>query len=234
MYQDSGTTNNITFGSNTDNITYSHGEQLYIGGMNDLVRAVDSQQLTIRSYDTTGSATDMIVPYSTFDPFATNSATSQNLIFTSNDNSIVWKIEPAKPRTRGRTLNRHGRGARCANFDNATQQEIVALQLLKGLVGQDDFRRYLKYGFVMVRGHSGLRYQIERGRHVVGVWNERSRIDGICVYLDGPFPPTDGVITRMLMAERDELELWRRGNSKAGRSVTTADLMRLYGVEVAA
>lgn len=138
-----------------------------------------------------------------------------------------------RTRTRGRSVvrrNHHGLQPRAVNvdFSTATPEEITALQLLRGLVGQEEFRRYLKYGFVMVRGASGLRYQITRGRHVINVWNERGRVDGICVYLQGRFPPTDDTITRMLMAERDELELWRRGNSNVGRSATLADLQRLY------
>jgi hypothetical protein len=124
--------------------------------------------------------------------------------------------------------------AESVDFSNATQAELTALQLLRQLVGQDEFRRYLRYGFVMVRGHSGLRYQVQRNRHVVDVWNERGRVDGICVYLSGSFPETDGVITRMLMAERDELELWRRGNSRAGRAVSLTDLAQLYCKQVAA
>lgn len=141
---------------------------------------------------------------------------------------------PRRTRTRGRSLvrrNHRGMQPRAVrvDFSTATPEEITALQLLRGLVGQDEFRRYLKYGFVMVRGASGLRYQIKRSRHVIDVWNERGRVDGICVYLQGQYPPTDDTITRMLMAERDELELWRRGNSTLGRKATLADLQQLYG-----
>jgi hypothetical protein len=131
--------------------------------------------------------------------------------------------------SRFKRVNHRGLEPRAAhvNFQNATPAELTALQLLRQLIGQTEFRRYLRYGFVVVTGRSGLRYQVVRDRHVIVVWGRYGRLDSICCYLAGPFPPTDAVITRMLMAERDELELWRRGNSRLGRDVTLQDLERL-------
>lgn len=210
-----------------------------LSNINDITRAVEQNQLVIRRHDT-GSTTDYVTTYPTINfgdstdtiTYASNAVTFDTIELTNQGGHVSFQY--SRPPRRGRVgVRRNHRGllprAVSVDFSQATPAEIQALQLLRGLVGQDEFRRYLKYGFVMVRGASGLRYQVRRGRHVVDVWNERGRVDGICVYLGGPFPPTDDTITRMLMAERDELELWRRGNSRLGKGATLQDLQRLYG-----
>jgi hypothetical protein len=232
---------------------------LTINGMDDITRGATDGRLIVRTYDGTGSTTEQHVDYpivsvnggSTFeiaepirfDVDTTTFGSTTDLYgplgcrdtgtgtITFND---LFYQPFRRTRTRGRSVvRRNHRGmqprAVTVDFSTATPEEITALQLLRGLVGQDEFRRYLKYGFLMVRGASGLRYQIKRGRHAIDVWNERGRVHGICVYLAGNYPPTDDTITRMLMAERDELELWRRGNSSLGRKATLADLQQLYG-----
>lgn len=239
-------------------MTVAAQNDLQINSMADITQGVTTGDLVIRTYDSTGTQFRQTVQYPiiSIDSGSTMSLAGRNVgvalkspisfhvdttTFGDNSTTNLWydanaiSSEPfGRPqRLRGRTLHRQNhRGlaprAVSVDFSTATPAEIQALQLLRGLVGQDEFRRYLKYGFIMVRGGSGLRYQVRRGRHVVDVWNERGRVDGICVYLQGQFPPTDDTITRMLMAERDELELWRRGNSRAGRGVTAADLERLY------
>jgi hypothetical protein len=227
-------------------------ESLTINGMQDITGAVTSGKLYLRGYGMGGTTDQIVVDYPIVDTSqylrysGTGTAasdlsdiTSNTITFNTGLNDLLVYAEPKPVRSLGRTLHRQNhRGmqprAVSVDFSTATPEEITALQLLRQLVGQDEFRRYLKYGFVMVQGASGLRYQIRRGRHVVDVWNERGRVDGICVYLTGNFPPTDDTITRMLMAERDELELWRRGNSRTGRKATVMDLARLYGERVAA
>lgn len=226
--------------------------------MQDLTQSIQDGRLTIRSYDSAGTTTVLDrISYpvygtgtdyvrwpgtDTIDSACTDGVITINVGDTLGANLVyhgtTWgEVKPT--RSRGRTLarrNHRGMAPRAVrvDFSTATPAELTALQLLRGLVGQDEFRRYLKYGFIMVRGASGLRYQIERGRHVINVWNERGRVHGICVYLAGNYPPTDDTITRMLMAERDELELWRRGNSSLGRNATLEDLQRLYSQSVAA
>jgi len=117
-------------------------------------------------------------------------------------------------------------------FGNVAQNEIVALQLLKSMVSADRWRKYLKCGFVDVVGRSGLVYQITRGKSHVRVFRRGERLAELCVVLKNRhvMPPTDEVITRMLIAEGDESDLWRRANVyglKLPQPQTEEDLARI-------
>jgi len=156
-----------------------------------------------------------------------------NLLWGNGSLTVEWLGERAHKRHKlrdnyrtFRALNHRGAAPRAVNvdFSRATPEELAALQLLRQLVGPNEFRRYLRYGFVMVTGKSGLRYQIKRQKHIVDVWRGGEQVGGLCVYLKGRFPPTDDVITRMLMAEQDELQLWKNGNGSGGcRGIKTLD-----------
>lgn len=112
-------------------------------------------------------------------------------------------------------VNHHGKSIRAnrVNFGNAGGNEIVALTLLKQMVSEDVFKKYLKYGFVTVRGESGLYYQVQRKSHIINVWHNGKMISTLCVYLqDQSIPPTDEVVAKMLICECDEVDIWRRAN----------------------
>ncbi|NIT77371.1 MAG: hypothetical protein GWN58_23455 [Anaerolineae bacterium] len=100
------------------------------------------------------------------------------------------------------------------SFQNCSPAELTALSLLKKMVDEPSWRTYLKYGFVDVQGKSGLRYQIRRGEWHVLVRQAGKMVAELCVGLSArsQMPPTDEVIARMIMAECDEPELWRRAN----------------------
>lgn len=116
--------------------------------------------------------------------------------------------------------NHRGRLARNAQahhgFDQPSPEEIRALQLLRKMVSEEVFRRYLKDGFVTVRGPSGYTYQIYRGEAAnVRVYSPRmGQIAALCVHLKSAYkcPPTDSVVAKMLLAEMDEPGLWQRAN----------------------
>jgi hypothetical protein len=111
--------------------------------------------------------------------------------------------------------DQHGHRARAlkpaADFSRATVPEIVALDLLKQQLSSEAWRRYLNYGFIVVRGASGLEYQIIRGEHHVKVFARGRRIAELCLYVQG-VPPTDEVITKKILVECDELGVWGRAN----------------------
>lgn len=99
-------------------------------------------------------------------------------------------------------------------FANCTPAEITALQLLRKMLPQEEFRHYLKTGFIRVRGGtSGLLYQVNR-HTTVKVWEQGDRIASLCIHLhyDSRTPPTDHIVGKMLMIECDEAEIWKRSN----------------------
>ncbi len=132
-----------------------------------------------------------------------------------------WKsLGSPKPRTKG-DLMRHKIKGQLApafigrarpDFSGAKENEIVALGLLRSMIGSDAFRRYLRDGFIMVEGKSGKRYQVRRSHHLIGVWDNRGRqLGSLCVYIsDQKIPPTDEVVAKMLIIECDEPDIWRR------------------------
>jgi hypothetical protein len=181
---------------------------------------VDTANITIASPDTS--------------VFLQNNAAIYNISGTNGGSNLLYfpqftKRQRFRNNLRVQRCNHRGNILRAAwsDFGNVDPPEVRAMQLLRKLIGQDEFRRYLKYGFVMVRGASGLRYQIGRGQHSIRVWGRTAQVDSLCCYLAGRFPPTDCVITRMLSAESDELTLWRNGNSMAGKNVTMPQLQKM-------
>lgn len=100
------------------------------------------------------------------------------------------------------------------SFENCSGPELVALQLLKKMLDEDAWRKYLKYGFVLVEGESGLVYQIRRNEWHVLVYLRGEMVAELCVGLANRhyMPPTDEVIARKLIVECDEADIWRRAN----------------------
>lgn len=124
------------------------------------------------------------------------------------------------------------RGDKMADFYNVKENEIVALQLLKSMLSSERWKKYLKYGFVDVQARSGLIYQIGRGQHHVKVFRQGENIADLCVGLKNRYnmPPTDEVITRMIIVECDEPDIWARANAHGFRGQkpkTEEDLARI-------
>jgi hypothetical protein len=108
---------------------------------------------------------------------------------------------------------RNVRGGDRACFANASPAELVALQLLRKMVKPDVFKHYLKYGFVVVRGPSGLEYQVQRKSHMIQVRDRGQKVASLCVYVQGPkIPPTDDVVAKLIIIECDEPDIWKRAN----------------------
>jgi len=96
-------------------------------------------------------------------------------------------------------------------FSDISQQEILALQLLRKMVDGDSFRKYLRHGFVPVRGASGLIYQVDRINRIK-VWERGELLAHLCVHLKGNVPPTDEVVGKILIIEYNEADIWKRSN----------------------
>jgi hypothetical protein len=94
--------------------------------------------------------------------------------------------------------------------------EQTALEALRESLTEEEYRRYIRTGFLCVRGSSGKVYQIPRGQDGYGhvkVWERGKMVAEICSYLvDHKVPPTDRVIAFKAIIEADEQEMYQRGN----------------------
>ncbi len=83
-------------------------------------------------------------------------------------------------------------------------REDRARATLRCVLGEIQFRQFLKNGFITVRAKSGLLYQVYPGHGMTAVFDKGKMVDKLCIVLSGNFPPTDSVIMRYLMILNDE------------------------------
>jgi hypothetical protein len=103
--------------------------------------------------------------------------------------------------------------SRANPFGNVSGPELVALETLREMISESDFRKYLKYGFVLVEGASGDTYQIFRDRSHTKVWRGGILLEEICVRIkDSNVPKTDNVIAFMTIVRTDEDAFKALGN----------------------
>jgi hypothetical protein len=96
---------------------------------------------------------------------------------------------------------------------NVAENERIALDTLREVVSETEFRKYLKYGFVLVQGKSGDTYQVFRNKSHTKVWRNGELVEEICVRLqDSNVPATDNVIAFKTMIETNEAEFKKCGN----------------------
>jgi len=95
---------------------------------------------------------------------------------------------------------------------NVPLSERVAIDTLREMITESEFRKYATHGFILVKGNSGNVYQIFRNRAHTKVWKDGQLIKEICVRISIKVPPTDNVIAFKTMIETDEDEFERIGN----------------------
>lgn len=107
-------------------------------------------------------------------------------------------------------------------FISRSPAEEKARNTLRDMLTEQDWRRYITNGFVMVKGLHYW-YQIFP-RAGVNVYHEGKKINNICIHTDDVCPPTDHVINMMSLIEYDETAVWRFGNVKApsGQTIIAA------------
>lgn len=94
-----------------------------------------------------------------------------------------------------------------------SDREALAQETLREMVSEDNFRKYVKYGFINVRGRSGDVYQVFRDRWHTKVWRRGKLVSEVCVRLrSSKVPPTDNVIAFMSMICADEQAFLKAGN----------------------
>lgn len=100
-----------------------------------------------------------------------------------------------------------------ADFSNIQPNEMNALMLLKRMIDPKKFRKYLKYGIISIKGKSNLTYEIRRTHSHIHVYSTGKKIAELCVSVSNyKIPPTDNVVTKIVLIECDEQDLWKRSN----------------------
>jgi len=96
--------------------------------------------------------------------------------------------------------------SRAPSYGNVSDQERVALDTLREQVSEQEFRKYIKYGFILVKGKSKNIYQIFKNMSHTKVWNGGRVIEEICVRIKREIsaPATDNVIAFKALIETNE------------------------------
>lgn len=92
------------------------------------------------------------------------------------------------------------------------ENEQTAIETLREMITEKDFRKYIKYGFLLVRGESGAIYQIFRDNWHTKVWKSGKMVEEICVRLKRGVPPTDNIIAFKTLIESSEEDFKKLGN----------------------
>ena len=93
------------------------------------------------------------------------------------------------------------------------QAEKVAIETLREVISEMEFRKYMRYGFVLVKGKSGSTYQIFRNSSHTKVWQNGVLVEEICVRIpDAKIPPTDKIIAFRQIIQTSEDEFKKLGN----------------------
>jgi hypothetical protein len=91
--------------------------------------------------------------------------------------------------------------------------ESIALDTLREMIPEQDFRHYLKYGFILVKGASGKLYQIFRSKSHAKVWDHGILVEEVCIRInEKDVPLTDNVIAFKIMIETSEELFKSKGN----------------------
>lgn len=97
-----------------------------------------------------------------------------------------------------------------------SEQELVSLTTLRETISEQEYRRFVKHGFILVKGASGDVFQIFRDQNHTRVWRGGKVIEEVCVRIhhNAKTPPTDNLIAfkAIIEAENGEDEFRRMGN----------------------
>jgi hypothetical protein len=94
-----------------------------------------------------------------------------------------------------------------------SEKERVALETLREMITEAEYRKYISHGFVLVKVDSGDIYQIFRVKAHAKVWRNGKVVEEVCVRIkDKEIPPTDNVIAFMTMIQANEQDFKSIGN----------------------
>lgn len=93
------------------------------------------------------------------------------------------------------------------------QNEQNAIDTLREMITEAEFRKFIKYGFILVKGQSGCIYQLFRHNPHTKVWKDGKVIKEICVKINSDkIPLTDNLIAFKTIIEGSEDDFEKLGN----------------------
>lgn len=95
---------------------------------------------------------------------------------------------------------------------NISSQELKARETLREMLSESEYRRYITNGFIMVKGQSGLWYQIFGNGARLKTYKDGKAFELLCIHTDSACPPSDHVINMKVLVEIDE-ESVRKGSN---------------------
>lgn len=135
-------------------------------------------------------------------------------VINRTNEDVFFELDiPYKPMYVSQGLLVHIKSRAQLPWQNVNDAEIKAVETLREIITEEEYRRYLKYGFILVPGASGATYQIFRNQSHTKVWRAGRIIEEVCVRLSGQnIPETDNVIAFKRMIEINEEEFKKSGN----------------------
>lgn len=202
---------------NQGNIVSTYGTLTTITGyINNTITAATSNIYT-NTWSTVGTSTGSYITYGTGTAYVNNVniINSTSSIFYSDGFGVfnpVSKKDVLRDKLRGNLKT--SVKSRINLLDKALpQNEQIAIETLREEISETEYRKYLKHGFVLVKGKSGDIYQVFRNRSHTKVWRGGKLIEEICVRIkDSSIPQTDNVIAFKNMIEASEDEFKALGN----------------------
>jgi hypothetical protein len=199
---DKATTNIIDIKYITGNNTSDYlTEKTNISGFHQkyIYDTATTDNVSYLNYPTGGTALFSDIPYTIY-PACPTAYTQGLLVVDSKREKIRSRLQVVVK-------------SRADEMREISPQEQVAMDTLREMISEADYRKYLKYGFVVVKGDSGDSYQIFRNRQHLKVWRKNVLVEEICVRIkDWGVPPTDKVIAFITMIRADEEEFKAMGN----------------------
>lgn len=103
--------------------------------------------------------------------------------------------------------------SRAKPIRQAEDNEMTAIETLREMITEADFRKYMVHGFLLVKGQSGRIYQVFRNKSHTKVWENGKVVEEVCVRIkDRKIPPTDSVIALKVLIETNEDDFRKLGN----------------------
>ena len=167
--------------------------------------------LTPLRYDSGTCASALYFPYSTVTNLTAWGDEVGGLTYRGGMTNDWIQVECPRDRFK-KNLNIQVK-SRANLSQNISEPESRAMETLREMITEREFRKYLRYGFILVKSKSGKTFQVFRNRSHTKVWEGGKLVEEICVRIkDSKIPPTDNVIAFKVAIEADEDAFVSMGN----------------------